>query len=105
MLKILSTRQVKELDQFTIEHEPIAPIDLMERACHAFIHWFVQHVRLEKKIGIICGTGNNGGDGLGIARLLNDKGYSVKVWRSEEHTSELQSPDHLVCRLLLEKKK
>src|SRR5438552_11482051 len=26
-------------------------------------------------------------------------------WRSEEHTSELQSPDHLVCRLLLEKKK
>ncbi len=80
MLKILSTRQVKELDQFTIEHEPIAPIDLMERACHAFIHWFVQHVRLEKKIGIICGTGNNGGDGLGIARLLNDKGYSVKVW-------------------------
>src|SRR5258708_30672951 len=27
------------------------------------------------------------------------------VWRSEEHTSELQSPDHLVCRLLLEKKK
>src|SRR5258708_11887224 len=27
------------------------------------------------------------------------------AWRSEEHTSELQSPDHLVCRLLLEKKK
>src|SRR5207244_12497258 len=30
---------------------------------------------------------------------------SSKIWRSEEHTSELQSPDHLVCRLLLEKKK
>src|SRR5258708_25386175 len=30
---------------------------------------------------------------------------TFKVWRSEEHTSELQSPDHLVCRLLLEKKK
>src|SRR5258708_31780000 len=29
---------------------------------------------------------------------------SLKFWRSEEHTSELQSPDHLVCRLLLEKK-
>src|SRR5258708_23163363 len=32
-------------------------------------------------------------------------GYSRQAWRSEEHTSELQSPDHLVCRLLLEKKK
>src|SRR5258708_15259845 len=30
---------------------------------------------------------------------------TVAAWRSEEHTSELQSPDHLVCRLLLEKKK
>src|SRR5258708_10491179 len=31
--------------------------------------------------------------------------YAVFCLRSEEHTSELQSPDHLVCRLLLEKKK
>src|SRR5947208_5807792 len=32
-------------------------------------------------------------------------GDGAQRWRSEEHTSELQSPDHLVCRLLLEKKK
>src|SRR5258708_31239365 len=32
-------------------------------------------------------------------------GFAGAAWRSEEHTSELQSPDHLVCRLLLEKKK
>src|SRR5438552_19067935 len=31
--------------------------------------------------------------------------FATELWRSEEHTSELQSPDHLVCRLLLEKKK
>jgi NAD(P)H-hydrate epimerase len=80
MIKILSARQIKDLDKFTIEHEPIASIDLMERACHAFVHWFVQHVRIEKKVGIVCGTGNNGGDGLGIARMLSERGYSVKVW-------------------------
>jgi len=80
MLKILSAKQIKNLDKFTIEHEPIASIDLMERACHAFVHWFVQHVRIEKKVGIVCGTGNNGGDGLGIARMLSERGYSVKVW-------------------------
>src|SRR5947208_7708977 len=45
--------------------------------------------------------------------IVGDKKYGAKsdpakctrIWRSEEHTSELQSPDHLVCRLLLEKKK
>src|SRR5438552_13879770 len=39
-----------------------------------------------------------------LARRL-DSAYAESLSRSEEHTSELQSPDHLVCRLLLEKKK
>src|SRR5258708_31756232 len=38
-----------------------------------------------------------------LRRVLGEKGYKVSP-RSEEHTSELQSPDHIVCRLLLEKK-
>src|SRR5207244_11178854 len=44
---------------------------------------------------------------LGVAQLHRDNGGQplARVLRSEEHTSELQSPDHLVCRLLLEKKK
>jgi ADP-dependent NAD(P)H-hydrate dehydratase / NAD(P)H-hydrate epimerase len=80
VIKILSSIQIKQLDQFTIEHEPITSIDLMERACHAFTDWFAQHYRQNKKVGIICGTGNNGGDGLGIARLLAEIHYPVKVW-------------------------
>src|SRR5258706_14793591 len=80
MLKILSGKQIKELDQFTIDNEPITPIDLMERACHAFTNWLVQHFKSDKKVGIVCGPGNNGGDGLGIARLLKEYGYLVKVW-------------------------
>src|SRR5258708_24732569 len=45
---------------------------------------------------------------LGVARVSHGAGPYLAVkkqLRSEEHTSELQSPDHLVCRLLLEKKK
>src|SRR5258708_9574599 len=38
-------------------------------------------------------------------RTPNQTGRRIRIPRSEEHTSELQSPDHLVCRLLLEKKK
>ena len=80
MLKILNTSQIKSLDEYTIKHEPIASIDLMERACHAFVSWFNLHFDSSKKVGVVCGTGNNGGDGLGIARLLKEWGFTVNVW-------------------------
>src|SRR5438445_539085 len=80
MLKILTAQQIKQLDQYTIEHEPIDSIDLMERACKSFTDWFILHFKPVKKVGVVCGPGNNGGDGLGIARMLKEIGYSVKVW-------------------------
>lgn len=80
MQKILTSAQTKLLDQFTIEHEPIASIDLMERACRAFVDWFVTKFRATEKIAVVCGTGNNGGDGLGIARMLCEWSYPVEVF-------------------------
>ncbi|MBX2970916.1 MAG: NAD(P)H-hydrate dehydratase [Cyclobacteriaceae bacterium] len=79
-MKILSAQQIRELDAYTIKHEPIPSIDLMERACRAFCSWFTTHVDTRYTVGIVCGTGNNGGDGMGIARMLLDWNYSVKVW-------------------------
>src|SRR5689334_8648034 len=80
MIRILSAKQIKELDAFTIANEPIASIDLMERASRAFTSWFTGRFDVTNQVGIVCGTGNNGGDGLAIARLLNDWNYKVKVW-------------------------
>ncbi len=80
MIKILNTQQIRELDKYTIEHEPIASIDLMERASREFVNWFVQHFDPLKKVGVVCGTANNGGDGLAIARMLLEWGYPVNVW-------------------------
>lgn len=80
MIKILNSQQIKSLDVYTIEQEPIPSIKLMERACHAFVSWFMEKFDTTNSVGVVCGTGNNGGDGLGIARLLNEWGYSVKVW-------------------------
>ncbi|MBX2945738.1 MAG: NAD(P)H-hydrate dehydratase [Cyclobacteriaceae bacterium] len=79
-MKILSAQQIKQLDAYTIMHEPIASIDLMERASRAFCSWFTERVDPATTVGIICGTGNNGGDGLGIARLLAGFDYNVRVW-------------------------
>jgi ADP-dependent NAD(P)H-hydrate dehydratase / NAD(P)H-hydrate epimerase len=80
MVKILSAAQIKELDQYTIDNEPISSIELMERASRAFVTWFTEHFNALNKVGVVCGTGNNGGDGLAIARLLKDWGYPVRVW-------------------------
>ena len=79
MIKILSAQQIRALDVYTIQHEPISSIDLMERACRAFVGWFTERFDETQKVAIVCGTGNNGGDGLGIARLLKMWGYPVNV--------------------------
>jgi ADP-dependent NAD(P)H-hydrate dehydratase / NAD(P)H-hydrate epimerase len=91
MQKILSSQQIKKLDQFTIEHERIASIELMERASRAFFDWFCLKFLPPQKIAVVCGTGNNGGDGLAIARMLAEVGYSINVFLVKGEMPE--SPD------------
>ncbi|WP_266367162.1 NAD(P)H-hydrate dehydratase [Tellurirhabdus rosea] len=79
-MKILSVEQIRALDQYTIEHEPIAPINLMERAAQAFVEWFTERFDTSRPVKIFCGLGNNGGDGLAIARLLIQLEYSVQAF-------------------------
>jgi NAD(P)H-hydrate epimerase len=79
-MKIFSAEQIRKADRYTIEHEPIASIDLMERASKAFVHWFVKKYEKSVKVASVCGTGNNGGDGLAVSRLLLEKGYQVVPW-------------------------
>ena len=79
-MKILSVDKIREADQYTIVHEPIADIDLMERAASACFYWLITNIPDHKKIKIICGNGNNGGDGLAIARMMAAKGYDTEVF-------------------------
>jgi NAD(P)H-hydrate epimerase len=76
-MKILGTEQVKLADAYTIEHEPILSIDLMERAAQSFVEVFFKDHSPKEPIAVICGPGNNGGDGLAISRLLLDKGFNI----------------------------
>lgn len=79
MQPLLTAEQIKEGDQYTIEHEPITSVDLMERAATAFTAAFTSRYDAGKTVAVYCGTGNNGGDGLVIARLLTERGYPVDV--------------------------
>ncbi|MCW5909188.1 MAG: NAD(P)H-hydrate dehydratase [Chitinophagales bacterium] len=74
-MKILAAAQLKELDQYTIQHEPIASIDLMERAATEFTNAITELIRTNEPVMVFCGMGNNGGDGLAIARMLIERGY------------------------------
>ncbi|MFD0765976.1 NAD(P)H-hydrate dehydratase [Mucilaginibacter lutimaris] len=91
MLPLLIAQQIREADAYTIAHEPVSSIDLMERASKAFVGWFINHFQDKKQtIAVYCGTGNNGGDGLAIARILCDHGYcniDVKICRFSEKAS------------------
>lgn len=79
-MKILSAAQLREADNFTIQRENLAPGELMERAASSFVNWFEHHCSREKEIAIFCGPGNNGGDGLAIARLLNERSFLVRAF-------------------------
>lgn len=78
-MRIFSTEQIRAWDAYTIAHEPIASIDLMERASRAFVDWFYLKFDHTHSVIVVCGTGNNGGDGLAIARMLHDWRYAVSV--------------------------
>lgn len=78
-MKIASAAQVRDLDKATIEKEPISSYDLMERASKVFAVWFAENFSEDCPVWIVCGKGNNGGDGLAVARLLQKRFFSVQV--------------------------
>ena len=79
-MKILSAEEIRLWDQYTIEHEPISSIGLMERAADKCVEWLIQEYPDAASFGIFCGKGNNGGDGLAIARMLMNQEYLVTVY-------------------------
>ncbi len=79
-MKLFSVNQIKDWDSYTIHNEPVKSIDLMERAAIACFDWIVKNFDEDYHFKIFCGKGNNGGDGLAIARLLKSIKYNVSVF-------------------------
>ncbi|OQP58767.1 NAD(P)H-hydrate dehydratase [Niastella populi] len=78
-MQIFATEQIRAWDEYTIRHEPISSADLMERAATACYDWLLQNNYKGRSFTIFCGKGNNGGDGLVIARLLAQTNHTVTV--------------------------
>ena len=79
-MKIFTSAQIHELDRYTIEHEPIRSVDLMERAAKAITHAITEEWTTHTPVVVFAGPGNNGGDALAVARLLINEGYKVNTY-------------------------
>jgi len=86
-VKIFSVSQIKSWDAYTIQHEPVSSVDLMERAARACFDWICAHFNRNCSFKIFCGKGNNGGDGLAIARLLIEGNFDISVYIAENNSS------------------
>ncbi len=79
-MKIFNAEQIRAWDAFTIAQEPITSVELMNRAARTFTDWFTGiYGDNDQPLVIFAGTGNNGGDGLAVARLLYRRFYAPKV--------------------------
>lgn len=94
-MKIFSNSQIRKIDALSIQNEPVSSIDLMERAAIACFDWICSRFPKDTTCSfkVFCGTGNNGGDGLAIARLLIQEGYKAEIYLI--CNSEKRSVDNL----------
>ena len=99
-MKFFTTSQIRLLDQYTIEHEPIASIDLMERAANSIFGKYIQTFESSHPVCVIAGPGNNGGDALALASIMLQKSYKVKVILL--HTGKLSADCEINKKRLIE---
>ncbi len=100
-MKILTTTQMRDADRFTIENEPIASIDLMERASKTLFDAIKSRIRKNDTIKVFCGMGNNGGDGLAVSRMMLLSGFQVETYKV--NYGDKASADFLINELRLKK--
>lgn len=79
-MKIFTHTQIAEIDKYTVEHEQIKPIELMERAARAITRAITSEWSRSTPVVIFAGHGNNGGDALAVARMLIEQDYQVQTF-------------------------
>lgn len=93
-MKIFLSKQIKLIDEYTIKNEPVASVDLMERAAGQLLKWYLARFERSGRIFIFAGPGNNGGDGLALARMLAANRYDTEV-----HFIEFTDKTSVDCEL------
>lgn len=102
-MKILTSDQIRKIDNETIVREGISSLELMKRAATAFFHFFTEkYTNKQRSVIIFAGVGNNGGDALVVARLLHKSGYPVKAYMVEFSDRYSEDCSHNIRRMKVE---
>src|SRR6202050_769392 len=78
-MKILTADEMRIADRVTTDRFGISSLKLMEHAGHAVARFVLRELPQRRRIAVLCGKGNNGGDGLVAARHLAQAGCEVSV--------------------------
>lgn len=101
MKRIVTSEEMKFCDSSTIEHFGVPSLVLMERAALSVVEQMPAELSRGGRILVVCGNGNNGADGLAIARLLYQRGCTVAAVQMKE--SGKRSPENQLQRQILER--
>jgi hydroxyethylthiazole kinase-like uncharacterized protein yjeF len=103
-MKLLSAAQTRQLDQATIKEQSTTSTALMERAATALAEWFFGRFDLHNApdVLLLCGPGNNGGDGLALARMLYHAGYPVRLGLlpADKYSDDYQYNHHVLPKVI-----
>ena len=103
-MKLLSAAQIRQLDQATIQEQRTTSTALMERAATAVAEWFLARFDLPNAsdVLLLCGPGNNGGDGLALARMLYLAGYPVRLGLlpAAKYSDDYQYNHHVLPKVI-----
>lgn len=102
MRKLVNQKQMKEIERYAIEEIGIPSLVLMENAAKQFVDVMENQLTHDDTILVICGIGNNGGDGYAIARILIDKGYRVDICSTGDPvnmTKETRQQHEIIMKL------
>lgn len=80
IMKIFSASQIRACDTYTTHAAKISSYELMERAAGKCAAWVNEHLPHDAAFIVLCGSGNNGGDGLALTRMLHKQGYNAKAF-------------------------
>src|SRR5690554_570895 len=93
-MKLLTAQQIKALEAHTIEQQKITSVDLMQRAASKSYNWIKSNLVLNYSYTVVCGKGNNGGDGLVLAQFLTRNNYDVDCVLLD--ISDKQTPEYAI---------
>ena len=103
-MKLLTAAQIRQLDQATIREQRTTSTELMERAATAVAGWLLRHYNPHSTpdVLLLCGPGNNGGDGLALARLLYQAGYPVRLalLPAARYSDDYQHNHHVLPKVI-----